>query len=144
MKFIIIAAVFELASSLALGQTSQICPTLPPNSNLEWQYHEGPDFDLCYAHELGSTDTAVGIYLGYAPSFSPKKENEIGAGRIAGHEVTWYQMKDSPLGREALVTLSSPSAEVAHIWVLASSQQELRARLSILEHIAFKPSANAP
>jgi len=143
MKLLFIVAVVELVSVSAFAQSAQVCPALPPNTNLEWQYREGPDFDLCYAHEHESVDTAFGIYFGWAPSFTPKKESEIGPGRIGGREVTWYRTESSSLGREALVTFNSSSAEVAHVWVLASSQQQLGARLSILEHIAFKPQSNA-
>jgi len=120
------------------------CPSLPSDSNLEWQYREGPDFDLCYAHEPGSAEIAFGIYLGNFPAFQAQQENEIGPGVVGGRKVTWYRSSRSANGQETLVTIGTFLPEVAHVWVNASSEAQIRHRLSLLERLVIKSGEAHP
>ncbi|MFZ2236925.1 MAG: hypothetical protein WAV67_11185 [Dokdonella sp.] len=115
---------------------------MPPNSGLEWSYHEGPDFDVCYASFVGGGARAFGVYLGNFPSFSPEHATVVGNGKIAGRKVKWYRQEtaddSSSLARQTLLTLDEKSGYVAHIWVTADTEQQLKDRLAILERITFK------
>jgi len=121
-------------------RVAAICPTLPPASGLVWDYSRGPDFDLCYAVKAGSDETAFGVYFGTAPSFHPDKANQVGSGQVAGRRVTWYRSseegKPSPFGRETLVKFGSGG--VSHVWVMASSQQQLDERLATIGGMQFR------
>ena len=116
------------------------CPKLPAGSGLSWEYSQGPDFGVCYAHVAGSDENAFGIYFGYAPSFHPDQAKRIGDGRVAGKRVTWYRAsnedKPLPFARETL--LKRDSGSVSHVWVQASSQQQLDQRLAILDQMRFQ------
>ncbi|MGR4877828.1 hypothetical protein [Pseudoxanthomonas sp. LARHCG66] len=121
----------------------EVCPTLPVNAGLEWTYHEGPDFDVCYAAKPGSEANAFGVYLGNHPSFKPKDAVRIGKGRVANKKVIWYQQdpedSSSAFGQQTLIVLDKKYGYVAHVWVAADTNQELQDRLSVLERITFKP-----
>lgn len=126
----------------AHARSVEVCPELPAGSSIEWTYNEGPDFDVCYAHPSGSDEMMFGVYLGNHPSFRPKRSSRIGKGKVAGHRIVWYRPEPSnspaSLYRQTLLTLDPEAGYVAHLWVVAETEQEMRERLSILEHIRFK------
>ena len=70
--------------------------------------------------------------------FAPR----IGKGKVAGRRVTWYRQdpgdSDSAFSRQTLLTLKRKWGYVAHIWVVADTEQQLLDRLSVLERIVFK------
>ena len=142
MKHLWLLSLLFLAAPHAFARSVEVCPALPPGSELEWSYSEGPDFDVCRASARGSDDLAFGIYLGNHPSFEPERSNRIGKGKVAGRRVTWYRQEprdsDSILARQALMTLDRKWGYVAHIWVAADNEQQLQDRLSVLERIVFK------
>jgi hypothetical protein len=146
MRVAALAALPVLLPAVAASARSvERCPTLPPDSGLEWSYREGPDFDVCYArHSAGKAD-AFGIYLGFHPSFDPTKGHE-GGEMVAGKEVVWHRgfgncgQSQSPVWQTvlALGPRHEPYAPVAHSWVDASEELRLRLYLTILECIVFK------
>ena len=133
-----------LAASHAFAGSAEVCPTLPSGSGFEWTYSEGPDFDICRASTPGSKTMAFGIYLGNHPSFHPERSNRISKGKVAGRRVTWYRQEpgdsDSALSRQTLLIIDRRWDYVAHIWVVADTEQQLLERLSVLERIVFKAS----
>ena len=142
MKIFLGSAICLLALSNAGAGSVDSCPKLPADSGLEWTYHEGPDFDVCYASLVGTKTSAFGIYLGNHASFSPKRSALVGKGKVAGQRVKWYRQGaadgDAPLARETLLTLNKERGYVAHIWVAADTEQQLQDRLAVLEAIEFK------
>lgn len=121
---------------------SDKCPVLPADSGLAWIYQQGPDFGVCYATIAGSDSNAFGIYLGNHPNFDPGQAVPLGKGKVAGRDVIWYQQEKSDdssvLARQTLIVLDKKWDYVAHIWVNAETQQDLQARLSVLERMAFR------
>jgi len=96
---------------------------------------------VCRAHASGSDVLAFGIYLGNHPSFDPSDATRIGKGKVAGRRVTWYIQEPhgaAALSRQTLLTLDRKWGYVAHIWVAASTEQQLQHHLSVLERIVFK------
>ena len=142
MKHLWLLSILLLATPHAFAHSVEICPAFPPGSELEWSYSEGPDFDVCRASAPGSESLAFGIYLGNHPSFRPERSNRIGKGKVAGRRITWYRQdpgdSDSALSRQTLMTLDRKWGYVAHIWVVADTEQQLQDRLSVLERIVFK------
>ncbi|PZQ17328.1 MAG: hypothetical protein DI564_05820 [Rhodanobacter denitrificans] len=142
MKFLSAIVVAMLAVPPALARSVDVCPTLPADTHVEWIYNEGPDFDVCYAHPTDSDETIFGVYLGNHPSFHPKRTNRIGRGKVGGLRMVWYRRSssDSPAAfdRETLLILDRETGYVAHLWVIAETEQQLQERLSVLERMRFK------
>jgi hypothetical protein len=67
-RVLVLAALMQPAVA-ALARSVESGSTLPTDSGLEWVYHEGPDFDVCYAIEPATKDQAFGIHLGNFPKF---------------------------------------------------------------------------
>ena len=137
-----LALVAVLFAPVVAARSVDVCPSLPPESGLEWSYHEGPDFDVCTAAKPGSERSAFGIYLGNHPSFHPQRGDCLGRGRVANRRVVWYR-KDAAnggpaLARQTLLVLNRRQGYVAHVWVGADSEEQLLERLSVLEKIAFR------
>ncbi len=142
MKHFWLISFLFIASPQVAARSVEVCPTLPVASGLEWTYSEGPDFDVCRAHAPGSEDQAFGLYLGNAPSFHPDHATRIGKGKVGGRRVIWYRLEqdssNSAFSRQTLLTLDRKWGYVAHIWVVADTEQQLLDRLSVLERIGFK------
>jgi len=135
-------AALILFISDAYAEPADHCPTLPSGATLHWEYSQGPDFGVCYALASGSKDTAFGIYLGNFPSFNPEHATRVGSGIVGGRDVVWYRHGTGAAAdrysRDTIVTLDEKRRYLAHIWVLAVSEQQLQERLSILGRIRFR------
>jgi len=120
--------------------TRGICPILPADAGLQWRVEQGPDFFVCRADTIDAGKSAFGVYLGYFPSFHPDRANFLGRGKVSGRKVRWYATEANregrSLGRETVV--KTGNGGVAHIWVAATSQAELDARLRILSAMTFR------
>lgn len=139
MKLLAVLAILLQAATSSPDPASQ-CPTLPPQSGLTWTYQEGPDFGVCYAIESVTRKDALGVYLGFAPSFRPDPYKPHIAGVVGGYPVQWYRRDPnsgaSEFSRETLVNLDQGA--IAHVWFTASSESELAKRLAILTKLQFK------
>jgi len=115
------------------------CPSLPANSDLAWQLSEGPDFSVCYATSAKRpTSGTIGVYLGFHPNFEPKEGQALRSGTIENTPVTWYRKQPaSPAFTVGAETIHSLNPHVAHIWVLAPSQQELVKLMETAEQLRF-------
>ena len=138
------SAVLLLSALAATAHSAEPwpCPSLPADSSLEWVRHEGPDFIVCYAMEIGGKKQAFGIYLGNHPSFDPSKSTEVMAGRVAGRNVVWYRGSDGGDDKLTLQTVTSgsdrrPYATKAHVWIGADNEPALQRRLEILQRLDF-------
>lgn len=142
MKYYFVLASLMLLAPSVHARGIEVCPVLPANSGLEWEYHEGPDFDVCYAGKPSSDVSVFGIYLGNHPSFKPKEGVRVGKGNVAGKKVVWYlqdtEDSSSAFARQTLIVLNRKYGYVAHVWLDADTDQELQDRLSILERITIK------
>ena len=139
MKLAIALAILIQAAS-GVAQAADNCPSLPPEAGMTWTYQQGPDFGVCYAVDAATHKDAFGLYLGFAPSFHPDPAKPFTEGVVGGHPVKWYrhaQGSDSAkLSQEALVNLDRGA--IAHVWVVAASEQEMAQRLSVLSRLQFK------
>jgi len=141
MRITSILLLFLLWGEHTLGQSLDVCPTLPANSGLKWNYTEGPDFDICRAME---GDVQVfGVYLGNAPSFRPDKKQRGESGGIGKYKVTWHSMPSQdtsrPIGKQTLIQLNQkPGMDVAHIWITAKDAKEMSRMLAVFKQVNFK------
>lgn len=136
MQFIVVLALVAF-SQIPTAASADVCPGLPASSGLAWQLKRGPDFDVCYAHEVGSTENRFGVYLGYAPGFDVAGAARLGQGRVAGRAVVWYKDdQGGPFGRQTVFRVDK-TGEWAHVWVLAKTSKELQDSLSVIENITL-------
>jgi hypothetical protein len=113
--FALVLALLLLPPVAASAQSVECCPTLPSDSGLEWGYRDGPDFYVCYARHSAGKAHALGIYLGFAPSFDPTTGTKVATGMVAGKEVIWYRgfandQSPSPLWQTVLALGPDTSA----------------------------------
>jgi hypothetical protein len=138
---VLAALTFFVSIVSASAQTTDRCPTLPANSGLSWQYQQGPDFGVCYAIDAATKKDAFGIYFGYHPSFVPSSANLAGSGIVGGVTVQWYKRDSandpSPFSLETLLEFK-PNSAIAHVWVTASSEEQLDQRLGLIRQLAFR------
>ena len=130
-----------LLAGSAQAQSGEICPVLPSGTGLEWKYLQGPDFDVCYALDAQSKQEVFGLYLGYHPSFHPSHEHRAERGYVGKHKVTWYKQgtegASSAYARETSIPIGEHGYQ-AHVWINASTPQELKQRRALLQQIRFQ------
>lgn len=116
------------------------CPQLPVDSGLMWQHRATGAADFCRALRVDGTE-AFGLYISPEPSFEPKRSNREEEGVIDGREINWYEaeLASSPdvRARETLVELRD--GRVAHIWLQAASDAELRQLFGLVSALDFNP-----
>lgn len=122
------------------AQSTADCPLLPPDSGLEWQTSAGPDFQVCRATRAADGQQVFGVYLAGESPFEPVRRNRAEEGRIDGREIYWYEGEQAtpadPEVRETLVELDDD--RVAHIWMTAADENELRQTIKLAEGLSFK------
>ena len=137
--FILITAFVSTAS---IARSIDVCPVLPESASVEWVYHKGPDFDVCYAVDKVTEKTAFGIYMGGHPDFEPDENRKIEKGILASKEITWYrketEIKFAIPARETTFMINEKDAWFAHIWIISDTEEELKNSISTLEKIIFK------
>ncbi len=134
------ALVLLLFAGQAPAQTVADCPLLPPDSDLEWETTAGPDFQICRATRAADRQQLFGVYLARESPFKPVRRNRTEQGRIDGHQIYWYEGEQAtptdPEVRETLVELDDD--RVAHIWMTAADEDELRQTMKLAEALSFK------
>ena len=140
MKHCMLACLFVLVSGVAYGQSIDSCPALPKNSALNWEYHQGPDFDICRA--MRGKVQVFGVYLGNFPPLQPQDLTNGQKGNVGGFEVQWIDMKregtSSAFAKQTVIQIhKSPGVERAHIWIQAASAEDLSQTQKILSQIKF-------
>lgn len=120
--------------------TRGICPALPADAGLQWRVEVGPDFFVCRANTLDTGQPAFGVYLGYFPSFHPDRADYLGRGEVAGRKVRWYATGENKAGRSfgRETVVKTGNGGVAHLWLTATSQAELDARLRVVAAMRFR------
>ncbi len=143
MKLLVVL-VLLLQASASYSQPVEHCPVLPADSEMTWSYQQGPDFGVCYAVDSSTGKDAFGIYLGYAPKFDPSQGKAIGDGNVGGRKVKWYERSSfyihsnpAEFSQETVIELDR-NGSLAHVWVVATSPQQLTQRLAVLSRLQFR------
>jgi hypothetical protein len=140
----LLAALLLVYQPKAHAGAAESCPVLPSNATVQWTYVLGPDFYVCYVTRPHSESKLFGVYLGCCPDFHEKTLKRIGPGNVAGIAVTWFEpdpdAKVGPFSRQTVIALPSRYRYMAHVWIIADTQEELQQALSTLEKIQFRAS----
>ncbi|MGH9553902.1 MAG: hypothetical protein ACRD3W_31280 [Terriglobales bacterium] len=107
----------------------------------------GPDFHVSHFYqcrELGEHPAEMGIFIGYYPSFHPKKDTKQQSGIILGQSVNWFETKDGDECQlEALVhprQHTDPTQElsvVLHIFLSGTDERDLTALKKVAETLTL-------
>ena len=137
--FVGIGALVVSAASAEPAADAQ-CPVLPPSTGLSWSYTEGPDFGVCYARQRGKPAAGlIGVYLGFAPSFSPNGATFVQDGRMDGNSVHWYRKAAEGSGfKVGLETLHQLKSGTSHVWILANDKPRMDELRDVAERLSFK------
>lgn len=151
----ILATLSPGARKLRLGAGPRRLATLSPDAevvvnvprNVVVTTQLGPDFlvqRIRVVGKLGAGSDMIGFYLGHAPSFERGKKASDGT--LFGKKVAWQQGRAGQK-LEALVELPRIAGppDYAHVWILASSDEQLAALKRVAESmtLAQKPSPAA-
>lgn len=136
---------FALASlglaGSAIAQDAPMCPQLPANTGLTWEYRGSGDTQLCRALRSDGSE-AFGVVISAKPTFEPARSDRAERSTVDGREVRWYRaelaQKPGVQGRETLIEL--PNGRSAHLWLQADSDATLEADLQMLQGLRFQPA----
>lgn len=125
----------------AWAQAVQPCPILPGGSGLRWEQREVPGMVLCKALSSADGTEMFSVTLGGSLPFRPVGSQQVGRGMVGGQRVRWYRGSDgfdpTVQVRETLLRLGR--GRDAHVVVRAASEDQLEARMQLLEGLAFEP-----
>lgn len=122
----------------AQAQDTGACPQLPADAGLNWEHRGTGNSDFCRALRSDGSE-AFGLYIAAESPFEPKRSNREEEGRIDGRSVQWYRAeiaaKPDIEARETLLELND--GRVAHIWLQASSGEQLARAYQLTESLQF-------
>lgn len=117
------------------------CPMLPASTGLHWEYRGTADSDFCRALRADGSE-AFGMYIAAKSPFEPRRADRAEQITIDGKQVYWYrsQIAGQPdvQARETLVEVGN--GKLAHIWLQAQSQDQLKEVLGQTEGLQFPSS----
>ena len=121
----------------AAAQDAAACPALPAGSSLHWEAKAGSGFTVCRA--LDGERQVLGLMLTRQPTVNLLRRNREEEGTIGAHEVRWYQPEIAAQGteRRRITIVELGEDRYAQVWVDASSDDELRALLSLAQGLAL-------
>ena len=128
-----------LAAALAADAAAQgtVCPGLPAGSNLQWDQRGGSGFTVCRA--MDGERQVFGVMLTSEPTIQLLRRNRVEEGTIGGREIYWYQPEIvAQTGESKRVTVVELGKKrYAQIWVDATSEEELKTLLPLVQGIAL-------
>ncbi|HJW47437.1 MAG TPA: hypothetical protein VJ484_13255, partial [Lysobacter sp.] len=125
-----------LAGTVA-AEDAGACPYLAADTGLTWEHRGGENYDFCRALRADGTE-AFGLNIAKQVPFKPQGGKRAERVTIDGQEVTWYRTEIAGTdvqARETLVTL--PDGRVAHIWVQATTVEQLNQALQQTKSMKF-------
>ena len=138
MKIPALTTLLLVIQSQAHGADLDRCPLLPRKVRLQWHFSHDQDvhFDVCYATPPFSDAQVFGFYFSKEPAVFPDNPERIGAGMVAGHEVTWFgrgsDFNVGPFSRQATIAPHEGSGDFILVYLYADSEAQLRSRLETL------------
>ncbi|HZH44401.1 MAG TPA: hypothetical protein VEY50_10010 [Lysobacter sp.] len=127
-----------VAAPVQAQETRAACPRLAAETGLTWEYKNAGDADLCRALRADGSE-AFGLFIAKSSPFEPKGGNRVEEGTLDGRPVAWYRSelagRPNVQARETVVEL--PDGRVAHIWVHANNEEQLRQALGMAQSMQF-------
>lgn len=135
------ALVGLVSAGAAMAQDASMCPQLPANAGLTWEYRGSGDTQLCRALRPDGSE-AFGLVITAKPTFEPARSDRAERSTVDGREVRWYRaelaQKPGVQARETVIEL--PNGRSVHLWLQAESDASLEADLQLLQGLRFQPS----
>lgn len=130
------------AAGAAQAQDAAVCPRMPADSGLSWEYKAAGETQFCRALHADGTE-AFGLYIARESAFEPGRSNRAEQASIDGRPVYWYRTelagKPDVLARETLVKL--PDGRVAYLWIQAPSDDALNQAIAQTRDLRFSAGA---
>src|SRR4051812_10314144 len=110
-----------LAPTFVAGaQQAPVCPQLPSDAGLTWDYRSSGNADLCRALRADGSE-AFGLVISPKPTFEPLRSDRAERSKVDGRDVYWYRaelaQKPGVQARETVIELSDGRS--AHVWLQA-------------------------
>jgi hypothetical protein len=125
---------------VAGAQQAPVCPQLPPDAGLTWDYRSSGNSDLCRALRADGSE-AFGLVISPKPTFEPQRPDRAERSQVDGRDVFWYRaelaQKPGIQARETVIELADGRS--AHLWLQAENADRLKADLQLLQGLRFGP-----
>jgi len=122
----------------AAAQDASVCPQLPADAGLTWDYRGSGDTQLCRALRADGSE-AFGMVITAKPTFDPSRSDRAERSTVDGREIRWYRaelaQKPGVQARETVVELANGRS--AHLWLQADSDAALQAGFQLLQALRF-------
>ena len=122
----------------ATAQDASVCPQLPADAGLSWDYRGSGDTQLCRALRADGSE-AFGLVISAQPTFDPSRSDRAERSTVDGREIRWYRaelaQKPGVQAREAVIELRNGRS--AHLWLQAESDDKLQAGYQLLQGLRF-------
>ena len=131
-----------LVPAFAAGaQQAPVCPQLPADAGLTWDYRSNGNADLCRALRADGSE-AFGLVISPKPTFEPDRSDRAERSHVDGRDVYWYRaelaQKPGVQARETVIELADGRS--AHLWLQADNADRLRADFELLQGLRFGPN----
>ena len=137
--FCVPALILAAGAAHAQSDADAVCPQLPADSGLTWMHKSTAASDFCRAVRADGSE-AFGLFIANDSPFKPSRGNRAEQASIDGREVQWYRSELSQRpdvqARETVVEL--PGGRVAHVWVQATSAEQLAEALAQTRELRFR------
>jgi len=125
----------------AAAQDASMCPQLPADTGLTWDYRGSGDTQLCRALRADGSE-AFGLVITAKPTFEPARSDRAERSTVDGHEVRWYRaelaQKPGVQARETVIELTNGRS--VHLWLQADSDAQLESGFQLLQGLRFQPA----
>ena len=126
-------------SGLAVAQDASVCPQLPADAGLSWDYRGTGDTQLCRALRADGSE-AFGLVITAKPTFEPLRSDRAERSTVDGHDVYWYRaelaQKPGVQARETVIELANGRS--VQLWLQAVSDAMLQAVFLMLRGLRFE------
>lgn len=99
-----------------------------PDPALKWTKVTGADFTVYHGIPVDAKNSEIGFYIGHAPSFHPEPGSTLQRSHLADIPVTWHRKKHDDGSFYETALLEYGNNETLHVWIYASSAEELKQR----------------
>lgn len=138
---IVTAVCLCLLSTAAWAQSTPACPTLPANSDLQWQQRVEAGFIACKALAADGRQVLNVMLTARDPKLRLERRLREEESTFSGEEMYWYRLDLG--GQETQPAMASRRITVvefdedryAQVWINATSPEELGALISLARQL---------
>jgi hypothetical protein len=128
-------------ATTAVAQQTPVCPQLPADAGLTWDYRSSGTTELCRALRADGSE-AFGLVISPKPTFDPQRPDRAERSKVDGRDVFWYRaelaQKPGVQARETVIELADGRS--AHLWLQADNADKLQAGFQLMQGLRFGPN----